>query len=369
MKLSRWISATVACLSAALAIPFQSAASDHSDHKPTYETFAAPFASTGPGYGTDPTDINTAGEIVGFYNNANTGEAYPFLRRPDGEIVTIDVPGNLGGVFGDGINSGGTIAGFAIDAGPDSTFVYYGFLRAPDGKIEQFDFPAGSGLTSTTPAINKAGAVTGTYGDANANQHGFLRGPRGAFTTIDVPGASGTNAYGINEDGTITGYDFVSDPITFSLLFHGYLRAPDGKITTFDVPGALDTFGYGINCEGTIAGAYYDANDVSHGFLRTRDGRFTTFDAPNASTAAFQGTGAFGVAINDAGVATGEYTDASNVMHGFVRDRDGAITTFDVPGAGNAFPVSINAAGTITGTYTDASGTIRGFVRKDDCDH
>ena len=46
----------------------------------------------------------------------------------------------------------------------------------------------------------------------------------------------------------------------------------------------------------------------------------------------------------------GQYTDASNVAHGFVRDANGAITTFDAPGAGTGpfqgtFPLTINPQG------------------------
>lgn len=366
MKSRIWMWTTALCLFATLAIPVSLAEQENLDHRPTFTTFSAPGAGKGPGYGTYSTDINTAGEIVGYFNNADTG-GHNFLRSTDGKITTFDAPGSLGGVFGDGINSAGTIAGFTVDAGPDSSLVYYGFLRDPSGKMKKFDFPEGSSLTTQAPAINAAGVVTGSYGDANG-EHSFLRAPDGVFTTFDVPGADGTFALGINQHGTITGYDYIADYNPFSIVFHGFLRAKDGTVITFDVPDSLDTFASSINFEGTIAGNYYDANNLSHGYVRDRDGNFTTFDVHGAGTVRGQGTAGFGLAINDAGVATGQYVDASNVSHGFVRDRDGAITRFDVPGAGNAFPVSINAEGMITGTYTDANGTTRGFVRRDHCD-
>ena len=72
---------------------------------------------------------------------------------------------------------------------------------------------------------------------------------------------------------------------------------------------------------------------VSHGFVMDRrTGTFTTFDAPGAGTGPSQGTYPFG--INAAGAISGWYVDASDVNHGFVRDRHGAIVEFDVPGAG-----------------------------------
>jgi hypothetical protein len=94
--------------------------------------------------------------------------------------------------------------------------------------------------------------------------------------------------------------------------------------------------------------------------------RLTTFDAPDAGTASGQGT--IGESINGAGDITGDYRDASNVYHGFVRNKKGSITTFDAPDAGTGsdqgtFGTSINGAGDITGGYEDASGVGHGFVR------
>jgi hypothetical protein len=60
--------------------------------------------------------------------------------------------------------------------------------------------------------------------------------------------------------------------------------------------------------------------------------------------------------------------DSGDMSHGFVRTKQGDITTFDVPGAGtgpgqgtNAF--FNNAADDITGWYVDSSGVYRGFLR------
>ena len=39
---------------------------------------------------------------------------------------------------------------------------------------------------------------------------------------------------------------------------------------------------------------------------------------------------------------TGSYTDASGVSHGFLRDRDGAITSFDPPGSNGTFATGIS---------------------------
>ena len=72
--------------------------------------------------------------------------------------------------------------------------------------------------------------------------------------------------------------------------------------------------------------------------------------------------------INPAGAITGEYIDANNVLHGFVRNPDGTITKFDAPGAGTGAgqgtnPVSNNPAGAIAGYYIDANNVSHGFLR------
>jgi len=64
-------------------------------------------------------------------------------------------------------------------------------------------------------------------------------------------------------------------------------------------------------------GQYYDANNVMHGFVRATDGKITTFTAPGAGTGAGQGTQA--MTNNREGATSGFYIDANNVYHGFLR--------------------------------------------------
>jgi hypothetical protein len=117
-----------------------------------------------------------------------------------------------------------------------------------------------------------------------------------------------------------------------------------------------------------------DANNVWHAYLRAPNGAITTFDAPGAGNSPGQGTfysysnyQAF-YALNSAGAYTSGYTDANYVNHGFLRAPNGAFTTFDAPGAGTGagqgtLPISINPAGEIAGNYVDANNVGYGFVR------
>jgi len=157
---------------------------------------------------------------------------------------------------------------------------------------------------------------------------------------------------------------------------HGFVRSPDGKITEFDVPNAgtdgsqgQGTYSVSINTEGAVTGQSVSSDNVTHGFVRAPDGRITEFDVPGAGTDGSQYQGTFAEAINDAGAVTGQYIDANDVQHGFVRIPDGRITKFDAPDAGTAtssyegtVPLAINAAGEITGAYFDSNYVLHGFL-------
>src|SRR5262249_6948562 len=136
--------------------------------------------------------------------------------------------------------------------------------------------------------------------------------------------------------------------------------------TSFDVPGALFTLGICINPGGVISGTYLDASGVIDGYVRDRNGAFTTFAAPGAGTGQTQP-----LSINPGGAIAGWFLDPGNVFHGFRRAPDGTITTFDAPGAGTGpfqgtVGTGINPAGVIAGTYFDAGNALHGFVRPPD---
>ncbi|MGB8773323.1 MAG: hypothetical protein WCC78_04235, partial [Terriglobales bacterium] len=210
-------------------------------------------------------------------------------------------------------------------------------------KITTFDAPnagTGAGQGTSGIAINASDAIAGYYLDASNVYHGFLRARDGTITVIDAPCAGngsgqGTGSWSINPAGAIAGEYADANGVE-----HGYLLAPDGTFTTFEAPDAGTGSGQGtlalnINPAGAIAGYYVDANNVNHGFVRARDGAITEFDAPNAGDGSGQGTYTVAVTgINPAGAITGEYLDANNVWHSYLRAADGNITDFDVWGAG-----------------------------------
>jgi hypothetical protein len=55
--------------------------------------------------------------------------------------------------------------------------------------------------------------------------------------------------------------------------------------------------------------------------VRDRNGVLTEFDVPGAGTGLFQGTTVYNIAPN--GAVAGYYLDSNNVFHGFVREPAG----------------------------------------------
>jgi hypothetical protein len=83
---------------------------------------------------------------------------------------------------------------------------------------------------------------------------------------------------------------------------------------------------------------------------------FSTFDIPGADDTRPS-------AINPAGTTTGVYFAGGKIL-GFVRSRNGAVTTFLPRGATSVNPTAINAEGEVTGFYLDANSLIHGFLLK-----
>jgi hypothetical protein len=310
------------------------------------------------------------------------------VRAQKPRIVSFEAPGadtNPGdnnGTYPAGINVFGFIAG----AYQDTNSVFHGFLRHPDGKIISFDVPEAdlSPFNGTSPsAINDLGVITGSYFDANGISHGFLRSPDGKFTTFNPSdvGGFGTTPLALDLEGAVVG--FYTDS---NFAFRAFLRRPDGKISTWVGPnectgnGSEGCFGSGasnVNLFGIVAGGFEDnsGNFVHHGFVRNPEGHLKVFDVPGAGTGSYQGTGCPGctLGLNQLGAIAGIYSDSNNVNHGFLRSFEGKITIFDAPGAGtDAFegtgcpsdcPVSLNDFGAITGIYIDSNDVFHGYLR------
>src|SRR4029077_13037904 len=104
----------------------------------------------------------------------------------------------------------------------------------------------------------------------------------------------------------------------------------------------------------------------------SRYGAITTFDIPGAGTGPGQGT--FAGNINPAEAIAGRYVDAGDVAHGFLPAPNGTMPTCDAPNAGTGpgqgtfvfTGLCLNPAGAIAATSVDASDVSHGILRAPD---
>jgi autotransporter-associated beta strand protein len=254
-----------------------------------------------------------------------------------------------------------------------ATTVSAGVLRADSIGA----FSAGSAFTIYTDAVldlhGNSNAVGSLIGSGVVSNSG-TEGPAPATLSVGADNTS-TTFSGLLQDGastlglikvgtgtlTLTGANTYSDGTTVG---SGTLQLGNGGTT-----GSILGQNLSINPDGVITGAYFEpisGNPFGGSyrvFVRTPDGIFTTFDA---ATYPHCCTWSFPSGITPAKAITGSFNDGFAAKHGFLRESDGRVTSFDVPGAGTGFnqgtvPLGITPAGLIMGLYIDAKYRPHGF--------
>jgi probable HAF family extracellular repeat protein len=133
-----------------------------------------------------------------------------------------------------------------------------------------------------------------------------------------------------------------------------------GRYTTFEAPDPdVRLFPLGINNRGVITGEYIRPASES-GFVRDRRGRFTVFDIPGA-----KGTEA--ARINDRDQIVGEYSQDTPFVNDSARVRAylwdrGKLTRIDAPGAVVTNALGVNNRAQVVGAYWEDDGTAHGYL-------
>ena len=264
-------------------------------------------------------------------------------------ITTFDYPGAGNNTLPQKINERGDIVGEFID----SSGVVRGFVRFSDGSFsapivdpnDTVGFTEGRG-------INNSRTVAGDYVISDGTVHSFLLSG-GTFTEYDLPGALQTNLLGINEPGDLTGTFDPGNGIFQAFIDRG------GTITSYSVPGALLTLAYEINNSKKLTVGYFvDASGILHGQYRDRNGALHFPIDPPGSV----GTVLFG--LNNRNWVVGRYADSSGVTHGLFFVPPDSFFTFDYPGSAFTSLNGISSQGNITGRFVDASGIAHGFIAR-----
>jgi hypothetical protein len=265
-------------------------------------------------------------------------------------ITTFDYPGTGNSTLPQKINERGDVVGVFVSSG-----VTRAFVRFSDGSFsppivdpnDTVGFTEGRG-------INNSGTVNGDYVISDGTIHGFVLSG-GTFTDFNIPGALQTTLLSINDPGDFTG-DFDDGSGIFQAWF-----SKGGTITSFSIPGALSTFAYETNNnKKLVVGYYIDAAGILHGYYRDRDGALHFPIDPPGSTA----TVLFG--DNNRNWVVGRYADASGVTHGLFFVPPNNFFTFDYPGSTFTSLNGINAQGFICGRYGDPSmpGIAHGIIAR-----
>jgi hypothetical protein len=246
----------------------------------------------------------------------------------------------------------------------------------PDGKAATyviFDLPDRGGNVIGVDAL---GSVVGTYDTSNLTRYGFYRLPDGTIHRFHPEPVAGlgpntrteaVTVNGVNADGTIVGnFPRIEGK---EIIYTGFIRDRVGytEVNAFD---SINTDLWAINSAGVVAGSYQDpAHNFVHGFVRDAEGNLASFDAPGSNNyTSFQ---TIPTSINSKGDIVGYTQYPKDLLTAFLRDSNGDLTILEAgtkyPNYSGIFPVAITDDGLIIGEwqYNDGTGASQtyGFIR------
>jgi probable HAF family extracellular repeat protein len=209
----------------------------------TYKTLAIPGCPV-----SLVTGINSRGVMVG---SCYPGSGLELGFTYDGKTtVTFGFPGES--VWPSAINDAGQIVGYYDDANSSTAFLYQ------NGAFTTLAYP---GALATQPTgINSAGDIVGGWVDSAKIARAFLL-KDGIYANVNYPFAAQTFLYGINDSDDMVGWAFdVPDFGTFSFVCVG------GAFYQEDIT-AGSLYLYAIANNGDVAGAVYDLLGNAHGVI------------------------------------------------------------------------------------------------------
>jgi hypothetical protein len=150
---------------------------------------------------------NDEGDFCGYYQDAPSyTPTLAFLNR-DGKIQSFQF-GTSAFTEAVSVNDFGYVGGIYLD----SAGVWHGYIRDPEGNLTSVDVPGvttASGFGTILLGINNEGWISGHFWDSALAEHGFLGIPKKGsynFYQIDVPGATSTSGGALNDFGQVTGH-------------------------------------------------------------------------------------------------------------------------------------------------------------------
>ncbi len=206
-----------------------------------------------------PSSVNTffygldnTGKAVGHYKGADG--IYHGVILEDGELHQYDFPGAVETHIYGISDETGALSGNIVDAA--------GVSHAFSGDLT-ITFPGA--VQTYGDFVNAAGAVVGSYIDADGMFHGFIRNPDGSFTTIDLPTMPNLKYLFVNTitDLGVIGFRAKAE----NDILRSYVIFPDGILYEVRLPGSVSTVVRNVNQDASIIGFYDSADGRRLGFV------------------------------------------------------------------------------------------------------
>ena len=257
----------------------------------TFETIEVP--------GVDFLEVAASNDFGDYAGNTRSpdGEKTIGFTLIDGIFATYDFPGSVNTFFY-ALDNAGKAAGHYKDIDG----LYHGVILE-NGELREYNFPGAAethiyGISDETGAlsgnivdetgatrafsgdliitfpgavntygdfVNAAGAVVGSYVDADGRPHGFIRNPDGSFTTIDIPKMPNLEFLFVN---TITDFGVVGFRAkAVNDILRSYILLPDGILYEVQIPRSVNTVVRNVNQDGSIIGYYDSTDERRYGFV------------------------------------------------------------------------------------------------------
>ena len=286
------------------------------------------------------------------------------VRRGFSGDITVEVPGATA-TYADFVTAAGAVTGSYIDA----EGLYYPYLRTPNGTFvfhnylepSNLEYSFVHGITDTRIIVTRAKAV----GDIPRS---YVGTSQQGVSELEFPGSVSTEGWNINQDGSVVGYYDSADGRR-----HGFIARPTAETAakfrdiayppppefnyiyeSIDVPGVeFLALTASSDFEGYAGNTRSADGEKIVGFTLI-DGVFTTYDFPGSQNTYFY-------AFGNNGLAAGHYEDSEGLYHGVILE-DGELRQYDFPGAVETEIYGYSdSTGKLTGSFIDASGVRRGF--------
>ena len=260
---------------------------------------------------------DSGGRYHGFIRSATNG-AFSDVNVPgarDTYVLGLNAAGAISGTY---IDAAGAQHGFVRDGAGLRTIDIPGAVSTSPATSE-----FGTGLGTAVGTIADNGTVAGAWGDAAGAEHGFLLPASGPRIDLNAPGASaamdplfqtegGTGAVRSNARGDVVGSFAPAKRTTLNPVDRRAFVRRGTTWTTLLPPGAVTSQAFALDEQGTVGGVAFDVIGLTgYGWL-WRNGTFKRIDPAPLLMISTVGD------ISETGVLVGETITLDGRTHGYI---------------------------------------------------